>query len=100
MAFDRALEVPRAIALVRAFLQEEVAAGIGHAEQELTLGGFQDTLLHLAQLDFEHPLKLLTPQRMTHPQFVEPVREFRGHLAAGVVPTPAVEPLRASLARE
>jgi len=58
MAFDRAFEVPRAVALVRAFLQEEVAAGIGHAEQELTLGGFQNALLHLAQLDFQHPLKL------------------------------------------
>src|SRR5260370_13939245 len=36
MAFDGALEVPRAVALVRSFLQEEVAACVGHAEQELT----------------------------------------------------------------
>src|ERR1700682_2281268 len=83
MAFDRALEVPRAVALVRAFLQKEVAAGIGHAEQELTLGGFQDALLHLAQLDFEDFLKLLAPQRMKHHHFVEPVHEFGRKLAAG-----------------
>ena len=77
VAFDGALEVPCAVALVRAFLQEELAAGVGHAEQELTLGGFQNALLHLAQLDFEHPLKLLTSQRMKHHHFIEPVHEFR-----------------------
>src|SRR5260370_7191952 len=77
MAFNGALEVPRTVALVRAFLQEEVAAGIGYPEQELPLGGFQNALLHLAQLDFENPLKLFAPQRMKHHYFVEPDHKFR-----------------------
>src|SRR5467141_885354 len=82
MAFNGALEVPRTVALVRAFLQEEVAAGIGYPEQELPLGGFQNALLHLAQLDFEDFLELLAPQRMKYHHFVEPVHEFRRKLAA------------------
>src|SRR5216684_1998857 len=82
MAFDGALEVPRTVALVRAFLQEEVAAGIGYPEQELPLGGFQNALLHLAQLDFEDFLELLASQRMKHHHFVEAVHEFRRKLAA------------------
>src|SRR5882757_4386299 len=83
MAFDGALEVPRTVALVRAFLQEEVAAGIGYPEQELPLSGFQNALLHLAQLDFEDFLELLAPQRMKHHHFVEAIHEFRRKLAAG-----------------
>src|SRR5207253_7406973 len=46
VAFDGSLEVPCTVALVRAFLEEEVPAGIGHAEQELPLGSFQNALLH------------------------------------------------------
>src|SRR6267154_1524862 len=83
VALDGALEVPRTVALVCAFLQEEVPARIRHAEQELPLGSRQNSLLNLAQLDFEHPLKLLAPQRMKHHHFVEAIHEFRRKLAAG-----------------
>src|SRR5258708_33015948 len=86
VAFDGALEVPRTVALVCAFPQEEVPAWIRHAEQELPLGSLQNSLLNLAQLDFEHPLKLLAPQRMKHHHFVEAIHEFRRKLAPGPFP--------------
>src|SRR5882762_3728179 len=59
VAFDGTFQVSCSIALVRSFLQQEVAAAVCHAKQELSLGGFQHTLLYLAQLDFENLLKLL-----------------------------------------
>src|SRR6267154_1626736 len=82
VALDGAFEVPRTVALVCAFLQEEVPARIRHAEQELPLGSLENSLLYLAQLDFEYPLKLFAPQRMKHHHFVKAVHEFRRKLAA------------------
>jgi hypothetical protein len=48
------LQVPRAIALIRPLVQEKLAARIGHVEQELPLLGFQNALLHAAQLDLQY----------------------------------------------
>src|SRR5438128_2638125 len=76
------LQVPCAVALVRSFLQQEVATGIRHAKQELSLGGFQNALLHLTQFDLQHLLKLLAPQWMKHHHFVEAIHELRRKLAA------------------
>src|SRR5258706_983732 len=83
VALDGTLEVPRTVALVCAFLQEEVPARIRHAEQKLPLGSLQNSLLNLAQLDFEHALELLAPQRVKHHHLVEAIHEFRRKLAAG-----------------
>src|ERR1700681_5103408 len=46
--FDSPLQVPCAIALVRAFLQQELFARAGDAEQKLALGRFQHPLLDLS----------------------------------------------------
>ena len=54
----------------------------GHAKQKLSLGGFQNALLHLAELDFEHLLELFAAQRMKHHHFVQAVHEFRREFAA------------------
>ena len=51
MPLDGPLQVPRAIALIRPFVQEKLAARIGHVEQELPLLGFQNAVLQAAQLD-------------------------------------------------
>src|SRR5437016_2146173 len=59
VALNGTLQVACAIALVRAFLQQEVASGVRYAEEKLSLGGVQNPLLHLPQLDIEHFLKLL-----------------------------------------
>ncbi len=76
MPFDGALQVARAVTLVRAFLQKEVAPGIGHSKEKLAFGGVQNPLLHLTQLDIEHFLELLALQRVEYHHFIEAVHEF------------------------
>ncbi len=83
MALDRALQVPCAIALVRAFLQEELFTRAGHAEQELAFGCFQHPLLDLSQFDIQHFLELFFPKWMKNHHFVETIHEFGRKLAAG-----------------
>ena len=68
VAFDGALQVARAVALVGAFLQEEIAAMIGDAEEELALGGFQDALLHHGQFDVQNLFQLLAVQTGGRPR--------------------------------
>src|SRR3989442_2803928 len=75
MTFDGALQMPCPVALVRPFLQQEVASRRGHAEEKLPLGRIQNPLLHLAQLDIQHFLQLLLPERMKHHHLVQPVHE-------------------------
>ena len=77
MAVNRALEVPRAVAAVRAFLQNELASRIGHVEQEPPFVGFQNAPLHLAQLNLQDFLELFGAQRMKHHELVETVHELR-----------------------
>src|SRR4029077_6690563 len=83
MALDSALEVPGAIALVGTFLEEEIAASIGHAEKKLPLGGVQHALLHLTQLDFEHLLELLSFQWAEDHHLIEAVHEFGRKFSSG-----------------
>src|SRR5260370_2446138 len=47
MPLNGSLQVPRAIPLVRSFLQQQVAPGRRHTEQELPLGRLEHALLHL-----------------------------------------------------
>ena len=75
-----ALQMPGTVTLVGALPQKEVAAGLGHAEEKLPLGGVQHTLLHLTQFDIEHFLKLLALQRVEYHNLVEAVHEFRREL--------------------
>ena len=82
VAFDGALKVTRAVALVRAFLQEEVAAWFGDAEKELAFGGFKDALLHHGQLDIENLLELFALEWVEDHNLVQAVHEFGGELAA------------------
>src|SRR5271157_1782144 len=82
VALDGALQMARTVALVRAFLQEEVAAGISDAKEEFAVGGVQDALLDHAELDVEHLLELLALQRVENDQLVQSVHEFGGKLAA------------------
>ena len=81
MPLDGTLQVAGAIALIRAFLEQKLAAGIRHAKEELPLGCVQDPLLHLPQLNIEHFLKLLAPQWMEDHHLVQAVHEFRRKLA-------------------
>ena len=46
MPLDGPLQVPCAIALIRPFVQEKLAARSGHVEQELPLLGFQSAVAH------------------------------------------------------
>jgi len=82
VAFDGALQVASAVALVGAFLQQEIAAIGGDAEKELALGGFEDALLNHGEFDVENLLELLAVQGMENDDFVEAVHEFGGELAA------------------
>ena len=57
--------MPGAVALVGAFLEQELAARGGYAEKELALRGFEDALLHLAsdaQIFFASAEWALQPQ--------------------------------------
>src|SRR5882757_5649740 len=76
VALNGALQVPGAVTLIRAFFQQEVAPRGGHAKQELTLGGLQNALLHLPQLNVQHFFQLFTSQRMENDRFIQPVHEF------------------------
>ena len=76
MALNGSLQVPGAVTLIRAFFQQEVAPSSGHAKQELPLGGLQNALLHLPQLNVQHFFQLFAPQRMENDCFVQPVHEF------------------------
>src|SRR6266568_3939554 len=82
MPLDGTLQVTGPITLVSSFLQEEVAPRLRHAEQKLTLGGFQHALLHLAKFNLQNLFKLFASQRMKHHHLVQPVHEFRRKLAA------------------
>ena len=82
VALDGTLEVTRAVALVRALLQEEITALFGNAEKELAFGGFEDALLHHGQLDIENLFELFALERVENHDLVEAVQEFGGELAA------------------
>src|SRR6266702_3874636 len=82
MPLDGTLQVTGPVALVSSFLQEELPTRLRHAEQKLTLGGFQHALLHLAKFDLQNLFKLFAPQRMKHHHLVQSVHEFRRKLAA------------------
>src|SRR6266576_460563 len=75
-----AFQVPCTVTLVGAFSKQEVAASLGHAEEKLPLGGVQDALLHLTQLDIEHFIKLLALQRVEYHHLVQAVHELRREL--------------------
>src|SRR6266496_5994176 len=76
MSFDGPFQVSCAVALVRSLLQKEVSPIRGHSEKKLSLGGIQDALMHLTQLDIQHFLKLFTPQRVENNHFVKAVHKF------------------------
>ena len=82
MAFNGALEMARAVTLIGAFLKKEIAAGTGDAEEELSTGGFQNTLLHHGKFDIEHLLELRALERMEDHNLVQAIHEFRGEFAA------------------
>ena len=76
IALDGALQMACTVALVRAFLQKEIAARVGDAKEEFSVGGVQDALLDHAQLDVEDLLELLALQRVEDDQLVQAVHEF------------------------
>src|SRR5713101_1556072 len=76
MPFDGPFQVSCAVALVGPLLQKEISTIRGHPEEKLPLGGIQDALLHLTQLDIQHFLELFTPQRVENNHFVEAVHKF------------------------
>jgi hypothetical protein len=82
VAFDGALEMARAVTLVGAFLQKEIAAFVGDAEKELALGSFENALLNHGEFDIENLFELFALQRVEDHDFVEAVHEFGGELAA------------------
>src|SRR5262249_33340801 len=62
VAFNGALQMACAVALIGAFLKQEILTLVGDAEKELALGGLKHTLLHLAKFDVENFFKLLALQ--------------------------------------
>ena len=66
MTFDGALQVPCAVTLVSALLQQEFPARVSNTKQELSLSSLQHALLHVFQLDFQDLLELVLLQRMKH----------------------------------
>jgi len=83
VAFNGALEVARAVALVGAFLQEEIAAAIGDAKEEFAVGGFEDAPLHEAEFDVEDGFEFGAFQGMKDDELVEAVHKFGREFAAG-----------------
>src|SRR5271165_2750768 len=77
VTLNRALEVACAVALVGAFLQQEVAALARNTEEELALSRFQHALLDLAKLDFQNLFQLLATQWMKDHHLIKAVHKFR-----------------------
>src|SRR6516225_3838567 len=82
VALNRALQVARSIALVGAFLKQELAARLRDTEKELALRCFENTLLNHGQLDVEDLLELCPVQRMEDHNLIEAVHELRRELPA------------------
>ena len=77
VALDGPFQMARAISLIRTFLKQKFFAGPRYPKQELTLGRFQNSLLHLSQFDIQNFLQLLSFKWMKANYFVQPVHEFR-----------------------
>ena len=56
VALNGAFQMARSVTLIRAFLEEEIAACFRDTEKELSLSGLQDALLHHGEFDVENLL--------------------------------------------
>src|SRR5260370_33546583 len=99
MPLNGTLQMAGPVALISAFLQKEVAAGLGHSKKKLTFGGVQDTLLHLTQLDIQHFLKLLAFQGVEYHHLAEAAYKFPTSFCprrSGALPFPLLPQSRGS----
>src|SRR6516162_5888311 len=80
MPLDSALQVPRAITLIRPMLNQKLPTRVRYTEEELHFGCFQNSMLQLGELDLQDFFKLFPFQRMKYDYFVEAVHELRREL--------------------
>jgi hypothetical protein len=69
-AFDRALQMPCPIALVRAFVQEKLPGFLCDSKEKRPSYGIANTRLHLSEFDLKYFLQLFAPQGLKHHKLV------------------------------
>jgi len=76
MALNGPLEMPRTIALVRTFLEQEFPTRTCYPKEKLPFSSFQYSLLDLTQLDLQNLFQVIPPQGTKNNHLVQAVHEF------------------------